>query len=218
MTRVHDMGGRTGLGPVTMDADEAPFHADWEARMWGINEAMSGAPGWTLDWWRHVRELIPAEDYLSRPYFDQWMLVYSAMMVDDHWASVDEIARGKAARPAPDIPAPQRVADVPAAARTTRDFRLPSDRKPAFAIGDKVRTVRIGGIAHTRLPNYAMERTGAVHAYRGIHVVPDENALGREVGEPMYTIAFDAGDLWPEAKGRRERVFVDLWERYLDPR
>lgn len=218
MTRVHDMGGRTGLGPVQMDADEKPFHADWEARMWGVNEAMSGAPGWTLDWWRHVRELIPAEQYLTRPYFDQWMLVYAAMMVDDDWASVGEIAKGKAARAAPDVPAPQRPADVPEAARTTKDFRLPTDRKPAFRIGDAVKTIRIGGIAHTRLPGYAMEKAGTVHAYRGTHVVPDENALGRETAEPLYTVAFAASDLWPEAKGRNERVFVDLWERYLEPR
>lgn len=218
MIRVHDMGGRTGLGAVTMDADEKPFHADWEARMWGINEAMTGAPGWTLDWWRHVRELIPAEDYLTRPYFDQWMQVYAAMMVDDDWASIGEIAHGKAARPAPAVSPPQRASDVPEAARTTKDFRLKTDRQPAFKIGDAVKTIRIGGIAHTRLPAYAMERQGVVHAYRGTHVVPDENALGREVAEPLYTIAFAAADLWPEAQGRRERVFVDLWERYLERR
>lgn len=217
-TRVHDMGGRTGLGRVAMDADEAPFHADWEARMWGINEAMTGAPGWTLDWWRHVRELIPAEDYLQRAYFDQWMQVYAAMMVDDGWASTREIASGRAARPAPKVAPPQRPEDVAVASRTTTDFRLPGARGPAFSVGDRVKTIRIGGIAHTRLPGYAMGKTGTIHAYRGTHIVPDENALGREVAEPLYTIAFAGGDLWPDAAGRRERVFIDLWERYLEPR
>lgn len=216
--RTHDMGGRTGLGAVAMDADEQQFHADWEARMWGINEAMTGAPGWTLDWWRHVRELINADDYLNRPYFDQWMQVYAAMMVDDGWASVEEIARGKAARPAPKVSAPQGATDVLKASQRTTDFRLPSDQQPAFAIGDKVLTRRIGGIAHTRLPHYAMERPGTIHAYRGTHIVPDENALGREMAEPLYTVVFDAADLWPEAAGRRERVFADLWERYLERR
>lgn len=218
MTRIHDMGGRDGLGAVVMDADEAPFHAAWDARMWGINEAMTGAPGWTLDWWRHVRELIPAEQYMTRPYFDQWLLVYAAMMVDDDWASVGEIARGKAERAAPQVPPPQRAADVEKASRFAKDFRLTVDRKPAFAIGDKVKTIRLGGIAHTRLPGYAMERPGIVHAYRGTHIVPDENALGREIAEPLYTVAFQAADLWPEATGRRDRVFVDLWERYLEGR
>lgn len=218
MTRIHDMGGREGLGPVVMDADEAPFHAAWEARMWGINEAMTGAPGWTLDWWRHVRELIPAEQYMTRPYFDQWLLVYAAMMVDDDWASVGEIARGKAERAAPQVPPPQRAADVEKASHFAKDFRLKVDRKPAFAVGDPVKTIRLGGIAHTRLPSYAMERPGIVHAYRGTHIVPDENALGREIAEPLYTIAFQAADLWPEAAGSRDRVFVDLWERYLERR
>jgi nitrile hydratase beta subunit len=216
--RIHDMGGRAGLGAVVMDADEQPFHADWEARMWGINEAMTGAPGWTLDWWRHVRELIAPDDYLNRPYFDQWMQVYAAMMVDDNWASIDEIAQGKAARPAPSVSPPQKAEDVPAASRRTTDFRLLTDQKPAFTIGDRVMTKSFGGIAHTRLPGYVMARPGTIHAYRGTHIVPDENALGREMAEPLYTVAFDAADLWPEAAGRRERVFADLWERYLAPR
>ncbi|TDQ78788.1 nitrile hydratase [Dongia mobilis] len=216
--RVHDMGGRNGLGPVVMDADEAPFHADWEARMWGINEAMTGAPGWTLDWWRHVRELIPAEDYLTRPYFDQWMQVYAAMMVDDGWASIGEIARGKAVRPAPQVSPPMPASDVLAASRRTTDFRRDTDRQPAFKVGAYVKTIRIGGIAHTRLPAYAMERAGVVHAYRGNHIVPDEMARGREMAEPLYTIAFSRADLWPEAAGSRDRIFVDLWERYLEPR
>src|SRR5689334_3080120 len=103
MARVHDMGGLPGQGRIVMDKDEHPFHADWEARMWGINEAMEGPEGWTLDWWRYVRELIQADDYLARPYFDQWMQVYAAMMVDSGIATPAEIARGKGDGKKPDL-------------------------------------------------------------------------------------------------------------------
>jgi nitrile hydratase len=55
-----------------------------------------------------------------------------------------------------------------------------------------------------------------VHAYRGVFVLPDAKARGRDEAEPLYTIAFHTGDLWPEAAGRGDRVFVDLWESYLE--
>ena len=42
MDGVHDLGGVQGFGPIDIDRDERPFHHDWEARMWGLNEAMTG--------------------------------------------------------------------------------------------------------------------------------------------------------------------------------
>jgi hypothetical protein len=35
--------------------------------------------------------------------------------------------------------------------------------------------------------------------------------------EPLYTVAFEAADLWPEAQASQDRVFVDAWESYLEP-
>jgi nitrile hydratase beta subunit len=216
MARIHDMGGLPHQGPIVIDPDEQPFHADWEARMWGINEALAGHPDWTLDWWRYVRELITPEDYLTRPYFDQWMQVYAAMMVDSGVASVDEIASGMAHGPKSPLGPPMRAADVAKASRRTTDFRRPATQPPGYAIGDKVMTKTIIGMAHTRLPTYAMSKPGIVHACRGNHLLPDAGAKGREQAEPLYTVAFATADLWPEAKDKRDRVFIDLWESYLE--
>ena len=33
---VHDLGGRRGWGEVPYEADEHPFHADWERRVFGL--------------------------------------------------------------------------------------------------------------------------------------------------------------------------------------
>lgn len=218
MSRIHDMGGRLDQGPIILDQDEKPFHAEWEARMWGINEAMEGDPGWTLDWWRYVRELISPEDYLKRPYFDQWMQVYAAMMVDSGVAGIDEIASGKAQGPKPSFGQPMRAEDVAKASRRAADFRRPATEAPAFAIGDQVMAKTITGIAHTRLPAYVMGKPGIVHALRGNHLLPDAGARGQEQAEPLYTIGFAGADLWPESEGKRDRVFVDLWESYLEQR
>ena len=45
----------------------------------------------------------------------------------------------------------------------------------------------------------------------------DASARGEERGEHLYTVSFASSDLWPEAKGSGDRVFVDLWESYLEP-
>ena len=96
-----DLGGRQGFGPVDAAEPEEPFHADWEGRMWGIARGMARPADWSIDWFRHCRELIDPADYLSRPYFDQWMQAYAAMLVDSGVVSVEEIVAGRAAGPPP---------------------------------------------------------------------------------------------------------------------
>jgi nitrile hydratase beta subunit len=213
---VHDLGGVEGFGPIKTTDDERPFKFEWEGRMWGLNEAMVGDPGWTLDWWRHVRELIAPVDYLTRPYFDQWAQVYAALLIDSGHASLEEVANGTLHRPASGLGRPMDAKEVRAASSRTANYTRDTDATPAFAIGDRVMTRSMIHTGHTRLPRYARDRPGIIHACRGTHVLPDASARGREHAEPLYTVSFQAGDLWPEAAGRRDRVFLDLWESYLE--
>jgi nitrile hydratase len=94
---------QAGFGPVAVDEKDEPFHADWEARMWGIARSVRSVGGWNIDWWRHSRELIEPVDYLTRPYFDQWMQTYAALLVDSGIATVAEIANGKSTSPGPAV-------------------------------------------------------------------------------------------------------------------
>jgi nitrile hydratase len=87
---------------------------------------------------------------------------------------------------------------------------------PAFAPGDLVRAKDHGISGHTRLPAYLRGRPGRIEALHGAHVLPDANARGEARAEPLYTVAFEASALWPEAASRRDRVFLDLWESYLE--
>ena len=70
------------------------FHTAWSDSGYGCQKL--AGPGWTIDWWRHGRELIDPVDYLTRPYFDQWMQTYAALIVDSGLATVEEIAAGTA--------------------------------------------------------------------------------------------------------------------------
>ena len=37
-----------------------------------------------------------------------------------------------------------------------------------------------------------------------------------DLADHIYSVVFEAGALWPEAADRRDRVFLDLWEPYLE--
>lgn len=212
----HDLGGKQGFGPVKTDEKEEPFHSDWEARMWGIDGTISYPPDWNIDWWRHGRELIHPIDYLTRPYFDQWMQTFAALMVNSGVATVAEIASGKSTAPGPNLGMPVSAEDAWKNKGNAARFDRDEGPAPTFKVGDKVR-VRAHGIStHTRLPGYVRGCSGTIERYCGNHVLPDANALGDERAEPLYTVTFDAGALWPEAKGRRERVHLDLWQSYLE--
>ena len=214
----HDLGGKQGFGPVAAKETEEPFHSDWEARMWGMDHSITYPDGWNIDWWRHSRELIQPTDYLTRPYLDQWMQTYAALLVDSGIASVAEIARGRSTSPGPKVKPPLTAEGVRNASQRAARFDRDEGPKPSFKVGDHVRARDHGISTHTRLPGYVRGRHGTIERSCGNHVLPDASAVGRDHAEPLYTVAFDAGELWAEAKGRRERIHLDLWESYLERR
>jgi nitrile hydratase beta subunit len=217
MDGVHDLGGREGFGPIIDKADDKPFHADWEMRAFGMKQASASAKSWTIDWFRHSRELTDPVDYLTRPYFDQWLTTLAAQLIDEGYLSLDEIKRGAPAFAAkPGLP-PQTAESARAIAKRPRSFAVSVNTPPRFAPGDAVRCRLDGTPGHTRLPQYVRGRTGIIHSHHGGHIFADASARGEERGEHLYTVSFASSDLWPEAKGSSDRVFVDLWESYLEP-
>ena len=215
MDGIHDLGGRQGFGAIDVHEPEEPFHEPWEARVRGIVNAISRPSDWSIDWFRHCRELIDPTDYLTRPYFDQWLQTYAAMMVNSGVATVEELASGQAKTSAPDLPSPMTAGDV-GKKKTSKSVEREIDAPSVFTLGHSVRVKSHGVPGHTRLPAYARGRRGRIEAYHGAHIFPDANAHGEDRAEPLYTIGFDAAELWPEAEGRRERVFLNMWESYLE--
>ena len=139
MDGIHDLGGRQGFGEVEVDEPEEQFHAPWEARVRGMVNAMSRAPDWNLDWFRHCRELIEPADYLTRPYFDQWVQTYCAMLVNSGYATVEELANGKSAAPIAGLPEPMAPKDVKNARLGAKRYDRAIEQAPVYAPGDAVR-------------------------------------------------------------------------------
>ena len=55
-----------------------------------------------------------------------------------------------------------------------------------------------------------------IHRCHGIHFFPDTHAHGQgEQPQPLYSVRFDARELWGESAEPNQAVHIDLWESYL---
>lgn len=81
MSRVNDVGGQVGFGPVDPDPDEQPaFHADWEARVFALNSVLLRRGVYNLDEFRDAIERMPPRDYLASSYFERWLAAIERLL------------------------------------------------------------------------------------------------------------------------------------------
>ena len=97
MTRIHDMGGRFGDGPVIPDdAGTAVFPKEWHGRALALTLAAGALGRWNIDASRHMRECLPPADYAGFGYYEKWLAGLANLLVAQGIVSIDEIAAGKA--------------------------------------------------------------------------------------------------------------------------
>jgi nitrile hydratase beta subunit len=216
MNGIHDLGGMTCFGPVLAEADEPVFHSDWERRVFAINVAAGGALG-SIDYRRHGIERLAPVEYLRASYYEKWLARVELLAVETGLVSGEELASGVAAEPGHSDPADPR--SIEAVIRRGRPAsRSDGRQQPRFTVGTPVRARNLHPQGHTRLPRYVRGRLGRVHAIHGSHVFPDTNAHQRgEQPQPLYSVEFAATELWGPDVNRRDRLYIDLWEDYLEP-
>jgi nitrile hydratase beta subunit len=215
MNGVHDMGGLQCFGPVKLEANEPLFHHGWERRALGLTLAMGATGSWTLDQARAARESLPPATYLGSSYYRIWIEALGNLMVERGLVTQEELRSGRALTPPAKVPRVLAAEAVPATlargAPTEREPRAPA----RFAAGDRVRARDWNPPTHTRLPRYARGKQGTIVAVRGCHLFADANALGRPDAHWLYTVRFDATELWgPHTTA--SSVHVDCWEPYLE--
>jgi nitrile hydratase len=80
-----------------------------------------------------------------------------------------------------------------------------------------VRARNLNPTGHTRLPRYVRGKIGAIDRVHGVFVFPDTNAHFRgESPQHLYSVRFEARELWGAQATAPGAVYVDLWEDYLD--
>lgn len=218
MNGAHDMGGTQGFGPIEREADEPVFHAEWERRAFALTLAMGAAGEWSIDASRFAREDRPPLDYLSRTYYEIWAAGLQRLCAERGLLTAEEIEAGRALRPGRPIGRTLTAADVePMLTRGGGVSREP-DRPARFAVGDQVRARNLHPRTHTRLPRYVRGRTGIIDRIHGCHVFADVHAHGGgEDPQWLYTVRFDARELWGQDADPAAAVSVDAFEPYLEP-
>jgi nitrile hydratase subunit beta len=218
MNGVHDMGGMHGMGPIRPEANEPVFHEPWEGRVFALNMAVRAARKWNIDAGRYEIELIPPADYLRMTYYERWLARLVALLVKTGLVTREEIEGG---RPAPGSRRAEPVltaARVPSMVRTGAAASRQVPVAPRFAVQQRVRARVMNPVGHTRLPRYLRGKTGTIARDHGVYVFPDTNALFRgENPQHVYSVRFAARELWGEQAPRRDAVYADLWDEYLEP-
>ncbi|MXV63433.1 nitrile hydratase subunit beta [Natronorubrum sp. JWXQ-INN-674] len=224
MNGIHDMGGMHGFGTVPVD-DDAQFHADWERVVYALVRAIRPQEIYNIDESRYGIERMAPADYLAATYFERWLASLERNLVETGQLTADEIE--DAHRRARDLENPAEFVterrDPDLADRVRDVFEQPAsfdrpDDDPQFAEGDAVCVRNDHPEGHTRCPRYVRRTTGEIRDVHGNYVFPDASARGEERDEPLYTVAFDAEEVWgADAEHPDDTIHVDLWEPYLRP-
>jgi hypothetical protein len=90
---------------------------------------------------------------------------------------------------------------------------------PRFEAGDRVRPLHLSTPAHVRVPRYTRGVVGVVERVLGQAQNPETAAAGGDKTPEhwVYQIRFSAPDLWGVRAHPNDKVYVDLWEHYLEP-
>ncbi len=217
MNGAQDLGGQHGFGPVRPETGDVLFHADWERRVLALTVAMGATGAWNLDMSRHARERMAPADYLASTYYEIWYHGLTTLLAETGLATPDEIASGESVSPPASLPRVPSAEKMPAILAAGGPVERPATGPARFAVGARVRARVINPKTHTRLPRYARGRLGTVVRIHGAHVFPDAHAHG--LGEDphwLYSVAFEATELWGEDGRPGDEVLIDLWEPYLE--
>ncbi len=212
------MGGMHGFGAVDPEAEEPVFHEPWEARLFGLAMSYSAPDFVTEDRWRYTAECLPPELYLAASYYERWYCIEALQLVDAGLVSLEELRTGSAATGSPKRDDALQPSEVWPAIRETDGGIRKIEQAPKYSVGDRVRTLILQSDGHIRLPGYAQNRIGIVTAHRGGNIFPESSAAGLgENPEHVYNVEFSARELWGPQAAEGDKVFLDLWESYLEP-
>jgi nitrile hydratase len=216
MNGIHDMGGMQDMGPVRPEKNEPVFHAEWERRVFAMDEAIDG--DWPGGAGRYQKELIPPTEYLRMSYYERWLRGLSELLVKNGMVTQTELETGVAEGGNTKGRKVLRAAEV----RPTIAAGFPSTSNvPAvakFHVGERVRARNINPTAHTRLPRYARGKLGTIERDHGVFVFNDSKAQGLgDRPQHLYSVRFAARELWGSESPAGDSVHLDLWDDHLEP-
>jgi nitrile hydratase len=218
-----DIGGRQGLGPVLVEADEPVFHADWERRVFGLSFCGWLASGISVDESREAQASMPYARYYGSSYYERWLYALEVLMLRKGVLSEEELEEGaaRAGDYPPPLVEPERLSEAAVGLAVSGVERLrDAPAAPTYEVGDRVRAKVVNPRSYDRLPAYVKGRAGVIEEHYGAFARPEDLAAGRYAGPGAhcYRVRFDASELWGDSAERPvDAVCIDLFESYLEP-
>ncbi len=86
-----------------------------------------------------------------------------------------------------------------------------------FELGQTVRAINVSRKGHNRLPRYIRGKTGWVERVNGLYPIEDEQEYAKDpTPQTVYTVGFQGSDVWGPECEPKLKVYVELWEGYLE--
>jgi nitrile hydratase subunit beta len=216
MDGVHDMGGMDGFGKVEVEPNEPPFHEPWEGRVLAMQRAMGYAGAWHIDHSRYAQERLPPVTYLSVSYYQRWALAMEKNVLERGYATPDELKAGHAQTPGKSLQAQAHARR--GSGGTHAQLVLPP------AAGPRAVQARRQG-AHEEHPSGDAHAAAALRARQARHRravprLPHVSGLGRvrqgDNPQWLYTVVFEARELWGDDADPTIKISIDAFEPYLE--
>jgi nitrile hydratase len=176
-----------------------------------------GASGcWNIDMMRAAREMLT--EYLDLSYYEIWLSGLERLLVAKGLVTAEELADGRARHPPKPVSriltADEVAARLACGSPTGRTPNVPA----RYQLGQRVVARATPADHHTRLPAYLRGKIGVIERILGPHVFADSHAQG--LGEDpqwLYTVVFEAREVWGMEAATEHRVSFDAWQPYLEP-
>lgn len=231
----HYLGGLEGLGPVTFE--KRVFVEKWEERIFGIHTAMmalstqlplpkTSSTFHTIWTWADLRkgaESLNPFDYFKFRYYEKWLGGISGYFIANGYITEAELdAKTAEYLKTPSKPLPKggtkeidaRVVQYLVEGDSPkRDIAV----KPEFTVGDSLLVKDVPSVDHTRLPGFLRNHVGVVESvYPGAYTyLCDTGADGIGPAMPVYCVAFDPQELWPDNTEPNFTFYADLFTAYV---
>ncbi len=224
MNGVHDLGGMHGFGKVHIEKDEPVFHEEWEGRILAMSRQLGIAlgplpPGAA----RFIIESMYPTRYLTASYYERLGIevvekraLANGIITKEELDQRTEFFRE---HPASSVPRREDLATVEGILAGLRTQRHPSPEGPAprFRLGDPVLARNLNWSGHSRLPRYIRGKRGSIARVNGWYAIEDGHA--DELGpnpQTVYTVGFAGPEVWGPNTDPKLRVYLEMWEGYLD--
>ena len=88
-----------------------------------------------------------------------------------------------------------------------------------FKPGDRVTVKFADRPGHIRTPWYIRGKAGRIEKVYGDFLNPESLAFGRDglPKETLYLVAFNYAEVWGKPAGAKDKVFVDIYDHWLEP-